>query len=96
MKQDDFEKDRGDAQPVELATQIDAKAELIKTITRKDQAAFLEWIKNPQNKLKLNMPKEALRYLAIPPELLEIVEDPENIDVAIVELAEKKASRAYN
>lgn len=90
MVQDDFEKDQQYIQPVESVPQDDAKAELIKTINQKDQAAFLEWIRDPQNKLKLSMPKEALRYLVIPPQLLELAERPEYIDLSIVQQEDNK------
>lgn len=58
---------------------------IIDEIVAKDKKAFDQWVVNPDNQRRLDIPKEALRYLLIPRRILELAEDPNNVDVAIIQ-----------
>lgn len=49
-----------------------------------DKAVYEEWIKNPKNKNRLNMPKEAARYLAVSEQIYLAAQDPDAVDVALI------------
>lgn len=61
------------------------KKDLIASITEKDKKAFYEWSANPSNQGKLALPEAALRYMLIPPRVLELSTNPEAVGLDIYE-----------
>lgn len=62
-------------------TQYPERRQLIDQIVKNDSEVFHEWVADSENAQRLDMPHEALRYVLIPPRILEIVEDPTKVDV---------------
>lgn len=58
----------------------DRKKEVIDRIVSADRAAFDDWIKDPNHQRRLDMPEKPLRYLIIPERLLELADDPTQIN----------------
>lgn len=57
---------------------------IIDKIIAQDKKAFEQWSSNPDNQRRLDMPKEVLRYF-IPKKILELAEDPEKVDVVLID-----------
>lgn len=58
---------------------------IIDEIVTKDKKAFDLWSADLDKHRRLDIPKEALRYLLISHRILELAEDPRNVDVAIIQ-----------
>jgi hypothetical protein len=70
-----------DSQVNAESKQIDPEKEAaIKQIRDNDRLAFETWVTQPDNKLRLDIPHEALRIL-IPQRIFELSEDPINVDI---------------
>lgn len=67
-----------------LPEQIGDKSELIEAVTNADESAYQSWV-NDQNQPKRldTMPVSALRHLAIPRKLLEMVDDPKKVGIIV-------------
>ena len=57
------------------------KKQLIDTITAADQKAFQLWISQKGPSPRLDMPKDAMRHVLIPRRILELAEDPTQVDL---------------
>lgn len=67
--------------PAELQRQSE-----ISQITQNDRNAFHQWIQTSQgDTARLDMPVAALRYMVIPPRVLELAENPHAVDVLVLE-----------
>lgn len=56
----------------------------IAKILMADRAAFGEWVSDPGRRSQLDMPREALRALIIPPRILELAENPAGVDLVVL------------
>lgn len=77
--------DTGTSNPVE------AKRDIVNSIIATDKKTFYEWSADPNNKGKLAIPKPALRYMVIPPRILELVDDPTEVGLDVVENTQNRA-----
>lgn len=66
-------------------SQIDSEKEaLIEAKIASDKAVYDEWISNPNNKGRLDMPVEAVRYLAVPREMYAVADSVDGVQLALV------------
>lgn len=56
---------------------------LISNIREVDRRSFSDWVEDPQNQRRLDLPKPVLRHLLIPPRVLELAEDPSQVGVVV-------------
>ena len=59
------------------------KQALISSIQEVDKRSFLQWIEDPQNRRRLDLPKPALRHLLISQRVLELAEDPAQVGIVV-------------
>lgn len=81
--------DSPDVGSPKLNTPEDSK-DAVSIIIATDKEAFKEYSADPNNKRRLNLPKTALRYMVIPPRILELVDDPTRVDLHLTEIATDK------